>query len=182
MQAQVEGAAAESSRVCSPQVQLRLRQMLKSYATSERQRRATDETDANARRSRDKGRAEGRDAVEQRRGADQRREPTQRRGRDRDDAKAKNRQCNKREMREPHFAGEARSFIGSAQQQLSARGDCSHAHTRRDAHIASLTPLTGAARAQLREARVRAQHRLRGALEACGALITRHLTMGAYTM
>ena len=42
------------------------------------------------------------------------------------------------EMREPGLAGEARSFIGSAQQQLSARGDCSHAHTRRDAHLASL--------------------------------------------
>ena len=35
--------------------------MLKSYATSERQRRATDETNADARWSRDRGRAEGRD-------------------------------------------------------------------------------------------------------------------------
>ena len=83
-------------------------------------------------------------------------------------------------MREPELAKEARSFIGSAQQQISARGDCSHAHTRRDAHLASLTPLTGAARAQLSEARARAQHRLRGALQACGALIIRHITMGAY--
>ena len=49
--------------------------MLKSYATSERQRRATDETDADA-LSRDRGRAEGRDDAEQRR------EPTQSRGRD----------------------------------------------------------------------------------------------------
>ena len=89
--------------------------------------------------------------------------------------------CNEREMREPEFAGKARSFIESAQQQLSARGDCSHAHTRRDVHRASLTPLTGAARAQLRKERARAQHRLRGAQEACGALITRHVTMGAYT-
>ena len=88
--------------------------------------------------------------------------------------------CNEREMREPEFAGKARSFIGSAQQQLSARGDCSHAHTRRDAHLASLTPLTGAARAQLRKERARAQHRLLGALQACGTLITRHITMGAY--
>ena len=88
--------------------------------------------------------------------------------------------CNEREMREPEFAGKARSFIGSPQQQLSARGDCSHVHTRRDAHLASLTPLTGAARAQLREARARAQHRLRGALQACGALITRYVIMGAY--
>ena len=83
-------------------------------------------------------------------------------------------------MSEPELAGKARSFIGSAQQQLSARGDCSHAHTRRDAHLASLTPLTGPARAQLREARARAQHRLRGALQACGALITCHVIMGAY--
>ena len=67
--------------------------------------------------------------------------------------------CNERVMREPE-AGEARSFIGSAQQQLSARGDCSHAHPRRDVHLASLTPLTGAAGAQLREARARALHRL----------------------
>ena len=87
--------------------------------------------------------------------------------------------CNEREMREPEFAGKARSFIGSA-QQLSARSDCSHAHTRRDANLASLTPLTGAARSQLRKERARAQHLLRGALQACGALITRHVTMGAY--
>ena len=83
-------------------------------------------------------------------------------------------------MREPEFAGKARSFIGSAQQQLSARGDGSHAHTKRDAYLASLTPLTGEARAQLRKERARAQHRLRGALQACGALITRHVTLGAY--
>ena len=36
--------------------------------------------------------------------------------------------------------------IGSA-RALGARGDCSHAHTRRDAHLASLTPLIGAAQA-----------------------------------
>ena len=59
------------------------------------------------------------------------------------------------EMHEPELAGEARSFIGSAQQQQSARGDCSHAHTKRDAHLASLTPLAGAARALLRKARAR---------------------------
>ena len=44
--------------------------VLKSYAMSERQRRATDETNADARRSRDRGRAEGRNDAEQRRDAE----------------------------------------------------------------------------------------------------------------
>ena len=47
--------------------------VLKSYATSEMQRRATDETDADARRNRDRGRTEGRDDVEQRQDAEQNR-------------------------------------------------------------------------------------------------------------
>ena len=59
-------------------------------------------------------------------------------------------------------AGEKRSYIGSARVRC-ARGDCSHAHTRRDAHLASLTQIIRAARAHLHKERVRAQHRLRGA-------------------
>ena len=60
-------------------------------------------------------------------------------------------------MREPDFAGEARSFIGSAQQQQSARGDCRHVHAAKGAH---LTPLTGAAHARncIRRAREHADY------------------------
>ena len=47
--------------------------MLKSYATSERQSRVTDETNADARRSRDRGKEKGRNDAEQR-SADQRRD------------------------------------------------------------------------------------------------------------
>ena len=44
-------------------------------------------------------------------------------------------------------AGEKRSYIGSARAR-GVRGDCSHVHTRGDAHLASLTPLIGAAQAR----------------------------------
>ena len=71
-------------------------------------------------------------------------------------------------MREPEFAGEARSFIGSAQQRLSARGDCCHAHAAKGAHLAPLTPLTGAAHARNCIKRAREHRRLRGALNARG--------------
>ena len=57
-------------------------------------------------------------------------------------------------------AGEKRSYIGSARAS-GARGDCSHAHTKRDAHLASLTPLTGAAHSRNCVKRARAQRRLR---------------------
>ena len=53
--------------------------MLTLHVTSERQRRVTNDTDADARRSRDRDGAEGRDDAERRR---DRAEPTQRRGRD----------------------------------------------------------------------------------------------------
>ena len=69
-------------------------------------------------------------------------------------------------MRELEFAGEARSFIGSAQQRLSARGDYRHAHAAKGAHLAPLMPLTGAAHARNCIRRVREQRRLRGALQA----------------
>ena len=72
------------------------------------------------------------------------------------------------EMREPEFAGEARSFIGSAQQQPIARGDCRHAHAAKGAYLAPLTPLTGAAHARNCIRRAREQRRLRGALQARG--------------
>ena len=62
-------------------------------------------------------------------------------------------------MREPEFARKARLFIRIAQQQLYMRSDCSPANTRSDAHLASLTPLTKAARAYLRESRRRSHHR-----------------------
>ena len=68
-------------------------------------------------------------------------------------------------MREPEFAGEARSFIGSAQQQ-SGRGDCRHAYMAKGAHLAPLTPLTGAAHARNCIRRAREQRRLHGALQA----------------
>ena len=65
-------------------------------------------------------------------------------------------------------AGEKRSYIGSARAR-GALGDCSHANTRRDAHLASLTPLTGAAQARGCANRACAQRRLRGAPQARGA-------------
>ena len=159
--------------------------LLKSYATSERQRRATDETNAETEQTEAEQKAE----TTQSRDETQSRDDTQSINESRRRAEAETIlrlktgrvPCNEREMRELELAGIARSFIGSAQQQLSARGDCSHAHTRKDAHLSSLTPLTGEARAQLRKERARAQHPLRCALQACGELITRHVTMGAYT-
>ena len=58
-------------------------------------------------------------------------------------------------------AGEKRSYIGSARAS-GARGDCSHAHTKRDAPLASLTPLTGVAHARnCVIKRARAQRRLK---------------------
>ena len=73
------------------------------------------------------------------------------------------------EMHEPELAGKARSFKGSAQKQpssLRARGDNHHAQ---GAHLAPLTPLTGAAHARGCIRRVREQCRLRGALQSRGA-------------
>ena len=58
-------------------------------------------------------------------------------------------------------AGEKRSYIGSARAS-GARGDCSHAHTKKDPHLASLTPVTGATHARRSIKLVRAQRRLRG--------------------
>ena len=90
-------------------------------------------------------------------------------------AEAQRRRCAKAQRRKPaefraerrkrntsRNAGEKRSYIGSARVRC-ARGDCSQTHTRRDAHLASLTPLIRAARAHLHKERARAQHRLRGA-------------------
>ena len=73
-------------------------------------------------------------------------------------------------MREPELAVEAHSFIGSAQQQPSARGDCRHAHAAKGAHLAPLiTPLTGAVDSRGCKRRAREQRRLRGALQGRGA-------------
>ena len=77
-------------------------------------------------------------------------------------------------------AGEKRSYIGSARAR-GALGDCSHANTRRDAHLVSLTRLTGAAQARGCANRACAQRRLRGAPQARGAYSARHVTKAAYT-
>ena len=68
------------------------------------------------------------------------------RGRRRDRRRAETKQsktgrvpCTERKMRKPEFAGEARSFIGSAQHPASARGGCRHAHAAKGAHLAPLT-------------------------------------------
>ena len=73
------------------------------------------------------------------------------------------------EMREPELAGEAHPFIVSAQKQPSAGGDCRQAHAAKGAHLAPLTPLTGAAHARGCIRRAREQRRLRCALQARGA-------------
>ena len=65
-------------------------------------------------------------------------------------------------------AGEKRSYIESA-RACGARADCGHEHTRRDAHLASLKPLTGATHARSCIKRVRAQRRLRDNLQTRGA-------------
>ena len=67
-------------------------------------------------------------------------------------------------------AGEKRSYIVSA-RACGARGECSHEHTRRDAHLAPLTPLTGVTHARSCVQRVRAQYRLRGNPQTRGACI-----------
>ena len=144
--------------------------LLKWYATSRRARgrRGTDETNAVGRRSRERGRAKGRDDAEQRQNAEQRRESTQsrdesrRRAETRADAEQRYRQgaeqrreaettlrlkagrvpCNERERREQEFAGEKRCYIGST---LSARGNDCHARAKgmdRGARCTPLTPLT----------------------------------------
>ena len=64
-------------------------------------------------------------------------------------------------------AGEKRSYIWCAMAS-GARGYCSQAHTRRDAHLASLTPFTGAAQARNCVNKARAQRGLRSAPQACG--------------
>ena len=61
-----------------------------------------------------------------------------------------------------------------------ARGDGSHAHTMRDAHLASLTPLIGAAQARGCARRARAQRCSRGATQARGAHKARQVTNAAY--
>ena len=171
--------------------------MLWLHATSERQRAGRDESGAE-----DETRAEQRTRREQSRRRDESRAKTRReqsrRGRSNSWGRAKTKRekeedrrrsraktgrvpCNEREMREPEHVGKARSFIGSAQQQLDACVDCSP-RARQERRASSVSnALTGAARAQLREARARAQHRLRGALQASGEQITRHVIMGAYT-
>ena len=73
--------------------------------------------------------------------------------------------CIEREMRKPELGGSA-LFIGSAQQQLSVRGDCRHVHAVKGAHLAPLTPLTGAAHARGCIRRASELRRLRGALQA----------------
>ena len=79
-------------------------------------------------------------------------EARQRRGRGEAEARQRRKPAEFRamyvEMREPKLAGEARSFIGSAQQQPRARGDCRHAQAAKGGHLAPLTPLTGAAPAR----------------------------------
>ena len=56
--------------------------VLESYATSERQRRGTDEMDADVKTKQTRGRAEGRDDAEQRRAEQKRAEAEKNRGRD----------------------------------------------------------------------------------------------------
>ena len=114
----------------------------KSCATSKRQSREQTEMQSRE-RSRAERRAEQRDETrrEKSRGAKAQRC----RG-----AKAKTGRvsCDERERNTSRNAGEKRHYIGSA-RACGARGDCSHEHTRRDAHIASLiTPLTGATHAR----------------------------------
>ena len=58
------------------------------------------------------------------------------------DFRAINMKCASRDM-----LGKLAFFTGNARKQLRLRGDCSYAHSRKDVHLASLTPLTGAARA-----------------------------------
>ena len=63
-------------------------------------------------------------------------EAQRRRGAEAQKRKGQNRQSfvQRKKMRETRQnAGEKRTYIGSARAR-GARGDCSHAHTRRDAH------------------------------------------------
>ena len=62
-----------------------------------------------------------------------------------------------------------------------ARCDGSHAHINRDAHLASLTPLIGAAHARGCARRARAQRRSLGATQARGSHRARHV-MKAYNI
>ena len=134
--------------------------LLKAHSSSERHRRGTDEADAEAKAKQNRDRAEGRDdaEAERGRGATQTEEVPRRKP-------AEFRAMNV-EMREPELAGETRSFIGSAQQQLSTLGNCRHAHAAKGAHLAPLTPLTGAAHARGCIRRTCEQRGLRGALQA----------------
>ena len=61
-----------------------------------------------------------------------------------------------------------------------ARGDGSHAHTSIDAHLASLTPLIGAAQAHGCARRARAQRRSRGTTQARGVNRECHIMTVAY--
>ena len=127
-------------------------------------------------REREQKRRWGRDAAEA--AAEQKREEVETNAEPKDESRGRGRSSTEKkpaelhamliEMREPELAGEARSFIGSAQQQ-SALGDCRHAHTAKGAHLAPLTPLTGAAHARGCIRRAREQRRLCGALQARGA-------------
>ena len=87
----------------------------------------------------------------------------------------------KEEKEHERSAGGKRYYIGSARVR-GARGDGSHVHTKRDAHLASLTPLIGAAQARGCARRARAQQRSRGATQARGEHRARHVTKAAYTI
>ena len=64
-----------------------------------------------------------------------------------------------------------------------ARDDGTHAHTNRDAHLASLTPLIGEAQVRGCARRARAaQRRSRGATEARGVHLERHVMKAAYIL
>ena len=105
----------------------------------------------------------------------QRREPTQSRGRDktqsRDEAEqrrenpAEFREMNV-EMRETELAGEARFFIERAAARVRLVIITTRTKLKRGAHLAPLTPLSGAAHARSCIRRAGEQRRLRGALHA----------------
>ena len=138
--------------------------LLKSHTTSERRAETNAEAEANTEQETPR-----REAEQNQKSSAQRRE--QNRGAEVQRRKGENRQSSvQKEEREntSRNAGEKRSYIGSARAS-GVHGDCSHAHTKRDAHLASLTQLTGATHARSCVKRVRAQRRLRGNPQTRGA-------------
>ena len=88
--------------------------------------------------------------------------------------------CEERKENGSRNAGKGRSYIGSATAS-DARGDCSHAHTRRDALLAFITPLIQEAQARGCARHARAQRRKRGITQACSIHRERHVMKAAYT-